>query len=91
MFSENLGPPEGEAEVRERHVDAAHAAVRRVAKDLREIIQRASPHLSSRQRVLDLVEEILLLVPPRSEQLEIEDEHGRAIDRGDEEPFAEEK
>jgi hypothetical protein len=89
MTSELPGPPEsGRAEFEEHELDINHAAIRRAGKNLLKEIQHSSPHLVNRQRVLQLVEELLILVPARNQDFEERDEHARAVERGDIEPFA---
>jgi hypothetical protein len=88
MNSEVPGSPEHRRAEVEHRLDVEHATIREKAKDLREILHRASPGLANRERVLQLVEELLALVPARDQEFEEIDEHERALKRGERRPFA---
>ena len=91
MSKESPGSPEPEsADAEEHKLDADHAEIRRVVKDLREILERSSPRLSNREQVRQLVEKLLSLVPIRDQETEDLDEWERAVYRGEKEPFADE-
>ena len=88
MSPEIPSSPQSERAEEDHELDVYHASIRQTAKDLREKLQRYSPRLANHERLLQLVEELLTLVPVRDQEFEDEDERGRAVKRGQRRPFA---
>jgi len=82
MEAERPRPPEtleSDDEKETLRFDQFH--VRRELKDLAEFLGESSSRLPNRERVVHLVNELLTLVPPYSEEEERRDEKRRAEDR----------
>jgi hypothetical protein len=64
-----------------------HLKTRSAIKDVHEYVRQSPAAFPNRERVLRLVEELLNLIPPVSEEDEEIDERRRAMDRGEIRPY----
>jgi hypothetical protein len=90
MHSE-LPPARNSEQAREIRLGLDRRLIRKAIKDVREHIQSSSPRLPHREQLLKLVDEILVLAPPLSEEDEQIDERRRKMDAGRIDPFGEEE